>query len=496
MKKQIVSLIVLSVFLLVALTTFTSALEINVSLVGNPGPFLDLATNNTVNISVTAMGENITKVTLSYQTDVSQNDPDNYMAGTNGTSATNVTFANSSAGSPTRTVNITFINTTVAGFINNQSERFFWIDVGARRRYFTGAFLTLTVNVTYISGETNQTTFSYQPAFAFTGTILNETGCATCYQNYTNVTIYGVTQGMNSPPTSTELASALTNASGYFRLNRINMSSAYNGYKLKMIYYNDSGRATKVGSNMPEFPAMMFYGGSSEVEEGGERPMDMSLNGASFYLQPAATINLTANNGTDAVSFGYELIDQALGFPIESNVQSKVYNATIVVPAGRAYTVSMYRMFGMPGSSLGYFNNQEACGGTDFMNDTDCPAPPKSNRIGLVNSTQLVNVNMNLSVRKANVEGCINIASGANNTLVNITNVQIKMMPWEGFVPPRSGDDGSINITSEAQMNYTVTSCFAYYNFSLLSDTGYFLEFYAKNASNDAGNPGSANNLL
>lgn len=495
-KKRVVALTGLSVFLLIALVGFASALDINATLVGNSRVFLDLATNNTINISITAMGENITKVILTYQTDISQNDPDNFMAETNGTSATNLSFFNSSITViNTKTVNLTFKNTSTSGFINNQSEKFFWIDLGARRRYFSGAFLTLTVNVTYISGETNQTTFSFQPAFAFAGTILNETGCATCYQNYTNVTIYGVIQGFNGPPTNDELASALTNASGYFRLNRINMSSTYNGYKLKMIYYNDSGTATKVGSNMPEFPAMMFYGGDAGAGVGEERPMDMSLNGASFYLQPAATINLTANNGTDAVSFGYELIDQALGFPIESNVQGKVYNATIVVPAGRSYTVSMYRMFGFPGGQ-GYVNNYAACGGTDFMNDTDCPTPPKSNRIGLVNSTQVVRADINLSVRKANVEGCINIASGANNTLVNITNVQIKMMPWEGFVPPRSGDDGSINISAVAQMNYTIDNCFAYYNFSLLSDTGYFLEFYAKNASTEDQSPGSANNLV
>ncbi|MEK6818475.1 MAG: hypothetical protein AABY10_00920, partial [Nanoarchaeota archaeon] len=88
---------------------------------------------------------------------------------------------------------------------------------------------------------------------------------------------------------------------------------------------------------------------------------------------------------------------------------------------------------------------------------------------------------------------------GSNNTGINLTAISIKMLPWTSasgsFVPPRSGDDGTINISSPDQFNKSYPGCLAYYNISLLNNTGYMLEMYAKNSSNEAGNPGNANNL-
>jgi hypothetical protein len=493
MKKKFL-LFILILFSIFSAFSFSSAAEIsNFSLNGNT--FLNLAINNTINITIGAVAGNISNITFFYLTDVSQNNPDLFIAGSNITTATGFNFINSSSGSPTLRVIATFLNTSASGFINNGTTQTFSIDVVARRVFFTpGALLSLVVTSTSIYGTSNTTTYNFQPAFAFSGFILNETGCSDCWQNNTNVTIYGVINNNNGPPTNLALASTLTNASGYFILSKVNGSNSFSGYQLKTLWYNSSGTATKVGSIMPTFPSMMFYGGG----DGGG--FDMSLNGGTFYLQPATTINLWATNGTTMASFGYELIDQALGFPVESNVLSKINTTAVVVPANRGYTVSFFRMFGFPGSSTGYINDQIACASTaDFMNDTTCPAPPKTFSINATTASSgaVITINQSLIIRKVDVRGCINPTQNSNNSNINITFLNLKMVPWTtstgSFVPPRSGNDGSINLTTN--INYSYPGCFAYYNISLLNQTNYMLEFYAKNASTESGNPGSANNL-
>src|SRR3989338_2560113 len=494
-----------SIVFILAIAGFASAMNANFT-INNPSSFYNFGQNDTFNFSIGAMTENITHVVILFtSTDA---DPDIFVVDGNGTTASNITFRNASsdAGAST-TINLTFENTTAAGIIPNGTTRNFWITV--RSRSNSQSAIAFTINTTGITGATNlivTSSLQFYPAFAFTGYVRNETGCSTCWQNGTNVTIYGITRDpTGGPSTSAALSSTMTNLSGYFRLANVNASPNFQGYQLKTIFYNVSGLATKTGMPLPEFPSFMYYN-SRGGGEGGEEMFDMTLNGGTFYLQPGFTINLTATNGTSNVSFGYEVIDNALGFPVESQFQKKTYNEVIVLPANRAYTISFFRMFSFPGSSFGYLMDPTACdmnnlSRRDNMYDSTCPAPPKAynNNKSTAVGGAVIQTNQSLVMRKTTIHGCINVQAGANNSDINITSISIKMLPWTtdtgSFVPPRSGDDGSINLTRD--INITYPGCFAYYNFSLLNQTGYMLEFYAGNASlgNASANPAAANNL-
>src|SRR3989344_3603411 len=414
-----------SIVFILAIAGFASAMNANFT-INNPSSFYNFGQNDTFNFSIGAMTENITHVVILFtSTDA---DPDIFVVDGNGTTASNITFRNASsdAGAST-TINLTFENTTAAGIIPNGTTRNFWITV--RSRSNSQSAMAFTINTTGITGATNLSVTSslqFYPAFAFTGYVRNETGCSTCWQNGTNVTIYGITRDPTGGPSTSA--------------------------------------------------ALSF------------------------------TMNLTATNGPSNVSFGYEVIDNALGFPVESQFQKKTYNEVIVLPANRAYTISFFRMFSFPGSSFGYLMDPTACdmnnlSRRDNMNDSTCPAPPKAYNINKSTAVggAVIQTNQSLVMRKTTIHGCINVQAGANNSDINITSISIKMLPWTtdtgSFVPPRSGDDGSINLTRD--INITYPGCFAYYNFSLLNQTGYMLEFYAGNASlgNASANPAAANNL-
>ncbi|PIN93640.1 hypothetical protein COU61_00720, partial [Candidatus Pacearchaeota archaeon CG10_big_fil_rev_8_21_14_0_10_35_13] len=488
---------------MVTMGGYASALNTNFTIAGSDGAYLNLANNNTINITVGAVEGNITNITFTYSIATSGSPTDLYINNSNGSSLTNILFYDRTAypGAGTRYYNLTFNNNSGGTLIVNGTSQSFWFDVAVRNIFMgEGALLGLTVNASNSSGYGNVTTINFYPSFTFTGYIVNETGCATCWQNNTNVTIYGVTMQPNSPPTSTLLARAQTNNSGFFRLNYVNASASFNGFKLKTIYYNASGRATKVGMNMPEFPSFLYYGGMGGIGKEGEN-FDMSLNGATFYLQEATTINITAHNGSLMQKFGYELIDQALGFPIESQSTTSVISGEVVVPANRGYVVSFFRMPAFPGSSVGFTMDPSVCV-DNFMNDTYCPAPPRSYAINAANATagNVTTINQSLMMTRVNVYGCITPNTGANNSAINITSILIKMLPWTtdagSFVPPNDADDGTINVTND--INYTATNLgctYASYNLSLLNDTGYMIEFYAKNGTNESSNPGNANNL-
>src|SRR3989344_2365150 len=510
------------VFVVVLSLQIASALEFaNFTLVTNQ--FVNLGENNTVTISVMSNNEtqNITEVKFMFWGSVTGGAiPEVFFSGSNWTvsgnssdpDVGNLTFTNVSwDNGNVRNTNLTFTNLSASGIVRQFTTLNFSFNVTTRGS-FTGSSLTTFFNVnvtaTGVGGATakNSSAFRFSPGFAFTGFILNETGCALCWQNYTNVTIYGVQWGTNGPPTSTALASTLSNTSGFFRLSGINFSSeGFNGYRLKMIYFNGTasspGNATKIGTSIPDFPAFMFYGMKSNFGE--SEAFDMSLNKATFYLQPAGTLNFTATNITSLVSFGYEVIDQALGYPVESSVLSSVTSAAIVVPANRGYTVSFFRSPRWPGSTAGYLNDPATCYnsgvGVDFMNASTCPAPPRSYSISNLNASQVLTFNQSLVVRKVNVYGCINPDVGANNSAVNITMVSLKLVPWTtsagSFIPPRSGDDGTLNISNPLQLNTTYPGCLGFYNFSLLNETNYMMEVYAKNATNESSHPGTANNL-
>jgi hypothetical protein len=273
--------------------------------------------------------------------------------------------------------------------------------------------------------------------------------------------------------------SVLSDENGIFNLESINGSAS--NYKLKLVYYNSSGIATKVGVSLPPFPAEIYYPAS--VKPGTlEFMKPPSLNGTTFYLQGAATLNITATNGSDSQKFGYEIIDKASGFPIESSIQNSVRSKEVVVPIGRDYTVMTLRD---PSSFTSY---PIICDG-NFMNDTACPTPPQSNSsLGSLVQGQVLDVIMDLRTTDARLEGCIFVHG--NSSEINITKIIPKLIPWPGFVPPMSADDGSINVSADVNYTYDCgTDGIGFYNISLMGSTSgvdYLIEFYGKNGSTDA----------
>lgn len=452
-------------------TNHTSTMERHLSTAGS---------TNRVNWSITADNDNISRVTFRVYGALLL-DGDVFIAGSNGTSvaAANVSFSNeSSPGGDTFTV--TFVNITSNPLILKGTTQSFWFNVYSRTQV-TGNGFNVTVNATSQRGYVNSTTLTYPFTFRFSGYAKNETGG---FQNATNVSIYDFAEGQNGPPTETLIASTLTDESGSFTLSGMNAGSN-KMYKIKLIYYNESNptQALKVGSILPQFPGEMFY---PRIFPEGEEPAfnymkPPVLNGTTFYLGPAATINVSANNGTDVQRFGYMLMEQSTGFPIESNAMTNVTNIQIVVPTDRTYSLMLLR-------SNSQFAMGSFCDG-NFMNDTACMTPPKSN--STLNPTSLgqnINVAIDMRISRVQMYGCINVL-GNTTPILNVTAILPKMTPWSGFVPPSRPDTQDINLSSGLQLNFSDARCsgkMAWYNISLLN-SNYLVEFHARNNTIGAG---------
>ncbi len=438
--------------------------------------------NTRINITINAesgINSNISQIVISMDSGQS------FIAGSNTTSASNTFFSNTSNA-------LIWSNTSASG-VQESSTNSFLFNISAQRH----GQAQITVNATKLDGTSNITTFTFIVNFEFSGYVKNETAGNV---SGANVTAYQFVFGQNGPPTETAVASILTSSDGSFNLRSINGSdnSGQIMYTFKIIFRNESdgGNAKKVSSILPPFPANMYY---PQVFQGGEPQFDFMkppvLNGSTFYLQAATTLRLNATNGTVGQKFGYMIMDQLVGFPIASNIQASINTVDIVVPTGRNYTVMYMRN---PSQFTPDFGPGRPCDGR-FMNDTLCPSPPISNSsLGSLTEGGVIQVIQDLSITQVRLTGCVNIASGVNNSAVNITNLIPRLMPWTGFVPPIDADMGDINLTRD--INYSsLTGCsFAFYNISIMGSASgipWLIEFYAKANSSEADNPSGTNVL-
>ena len=426
--------------------------------------YINRTANTLINFNITNTGNtNITQVLILLPQGAT------FYAGSNGTTNETALFSNTTLGG---FVYLNWTNTTSAGFQGNNS---FWFNVSLT----TAGDNIFTVTTNSTTKITNNSAVSVTVNFAFSGYVRNETGGL---QNLTNVTMYQFVMGQNGPPTERAVASVIAN--GTFNFTSINSSAQQ--FILKMIFYNSSGIATKVGSVLPAFPAMMYYPQSADF--------DMSLDNSTFYLVTAATLRLNATNSSTGQKFGYEVIDQKVGFPVVSNVKGGVSTIDVIVPTGKAYTVMFLREFSQ-------FQMSPNCN-TAFMNDSDCPAPPRSNStLPTLTEGKIVQVIQDLSVTNIRLIGCIRIAQGHNSTSLisyNITNLVPKLQPWAGFIPPVKADKGDINLTLDINYSFAAhPECnrtlsekgIAWYNISLMGGVSYMIEVYAKNDSGE-GNAG------
>jgi len=486
MKKRGVIFILLALSFILLSLNFVAAVNTNTVLrspiyINNT---LSAQINITVNQSTAGNIINITKVVFIIPSSAlytySSNETETFAG------ALSVNFTNSTVGSFTYLV---FTNETADFLIANRSNATFLFNITP----IMAGPLPIIINVSGTDGlgAANFTTIMMYANFAFEGYTKNETGGL---QNDTNVSIYGFAQGQGVPPTETFLASKLTDEGGKFNFSSINGS--FNQYKLKIGYYSAYGlgsqnitNVTKVSTILPPLPIMMFYpaAGIENIASAFMRPP--TLNATTFYLEPGAPLNITAvgNHSIEYVTFGYEIMEQTTGFPIESNIMAQVRETYVAVPLNRNYTVMVLR-----GTNYSDALGPTICNGT-FMNDTDCSTPPKSNATIRPTVAGLqVNIQLNLSSSRYSLSGCINVIGNTTN-MTNITAVIPRLLPWAGFVPPVK-DNNVINVTNKLVINVSnITGVggaiignivcpgkFAAYNISLISGD-YLIEFYANN---------------
>lgn len=298
-----------------------------------------------------------------------------------------------------------------------------------------------------------------------------------------NVSVYRYILQQSGPPVEQYVTSNLTNASGtsgFFTIYDANVSSVSGQQLLFKVYFtlnNSAGNATHTGPTLPPFPRQMVF---KEIPGQQVPPGMPGINGSTIYLQNASTIRLAAINSTDdRINFGYEVIDQALGFAIRSCVQCNVASADIVVPRDRNYTVMVLR-------DPQTFTLSDDCY-TGLMNQTDCPSPPISNGTiynSLLDAAEeyVLNVTVNMSYSNYYLTGYINVSDGQNSSFVNASKFVLKLVPWPGFVPPMSAEIETFNISKHFNFTKGAEEGFiTFYNISVMgSDAGieYFIEFY------------------
>jgi hypothetical protein len=329
------------------------------------------------------------------------------------------------------------------------------------------------------------------------------------HANYTsnasgaNVSIYEFIMSQQGPPTERIVKSTTAGAGGNFTLSDIPSNTSSQGfggggsqtiYKMTVLYTDPTtGLVTEVGPTLPPLP---------------REALVWAMNGGTFYLQNATTIQLyaynndtisgapaTITNNLTKMQFGYMVMDQALGFPIASNMQTGVYTVNITVPSSRNYTVMFVRdpfSFGMQG---------DVCQGPGMMNATDCPSPPMSIGIttAMQNSTEnngtaqetstlnytgnLVTVNKSLAFAEYNLTGCLNVVG--NTSDVNVLDITSKMIPWTGFMPPIQGEVSDFDAMDATDLQPGVLGCgLGRFNLTVMGSSAgieWFIEAYAQN---------------
>ncbi|MEA3379073.1 MAG: PGF-pre-PGF domain-containing protein [Nanoarchaeota archaeon] len=369
--------------------------------------------------------------------------------------------------------------------------------VNSTDAYFIKCYATDLSNVKYTLYNMSSSFNAFTVAVRnFAGTVKNETAALI---EKANVSMYKVILSSTGPPTEELLSSTTTNANGIFTFTDLNISTRcptstvnYPGlntacltemYKVR-IKYNTTANVTHTGPITPAFPKAMVFGfeGSKGGMEGNAIPP--SLNGSTFYLQPATTLRLYAHNGTKgSIGFGYEIIDQNLGFPIETNIRrSSASSIDVVVPLGRNYTVMMLR------DPL-VFSSGAECADSGMPSDK-CPSPPQSESVTITSADNgtIIDVNKSLHYSEYRMYGCIDVTG--NTSAVNVTQIVQKLVPWQGFIPPMDAKISNINLSDNATLNYSDARCigggFAFYNISVMGSTSgidYLMEFYAANQS-------------
>lgn len=285
-----------------------------------------------------------------------------------------------------------------------------------------------------------------------------------------NITAYNMSFGSTGGKALTYLNSTFTNTTtGNFSLAIRSLGDAASDcsqmYVFTVFYYNTS-QSTNPGTWVveemgPSFPLLP------------KPAITRFFDNSTIYLQPAATINLTASNSSHIIGFNYAIFDDTLGYPVAESFDSKVFNATAVLLRSRNYTVMMMAT-------------------PDFAdpNSFDTAAPPQSvaiNNISLYNGTNyVIQVNKSLAYSQFTLDG--NISVVGNTTPVNVSNILVKLS-FGGMMPPNSvlSLPGGISISNlSSVLSGSSGSVIANYSTIVMgsgSGIDQVLEFFASNTT-------------
>ncbi len=301
-------------------------------------------------------------------------------------------------------------------------------------------------------------------SFVLHGTVLNSsfhnaTTNATQWNASVNVSVYNMTFSNFGEPQKTFVNyTTTTTMNGSFSIG-ISSGSCAAMYTITTVAYNvSSWNAWEIGPSLPPLPAIALL---------------TFFDNSTIYLQPAATLNITAYNLTDAnpynnISFNYVLFDDSLGFPLAENFQTLAWNASVVVPRSKNYTIMMMR------------SHQQG-----QQNPFSTALPPQSFRLQNIsnysNSEYRIAIDKNLSFDMFTISG--NISIEGNSTPVNVSQILVKL-GIAGMVPPNS----DVNIPGGTVINQTSggEQHVANYSISTMgSSSGIYqiLEFYGANST-------------
>ncbi|MBI5148524.1 PGF-pre-PGF domain-containing protein [Candidatus Pacearchaeota archaeon] len=295
----------------------------------------------------------------------------------------------------------------------------------------TGKYLYYCTVTDNASNKANSTIEPFEiTAWDVGGSVQNST-----YNNETgvNVSIYEFVMASGGPPTEVLINSINSSATlGLFNLteirgNQSKPSGAAPGagnystqYKIKLLYYTNMTSTNITVTEMgPFFPPMP------------KEPILFGMNNSVFYTKDAVSFRLCAFNDSNAsggyeAGFNYEISDDSLGYGVAySAPQNVTCNTTIAVPQNRSYTISFMRI-------PNFFNGTQG-------NASAPPTPPQS--IQFTNLTsyskgKIIDVMKNLSVSLYFVNITVNFTG--NNTVLNISNVSVYLVPHTGFITPNS----------------------------------------------------------
>ncbi|MBI2143429.1 PGF-pre-PGF domain-containing protein [Candidatus Woesearchaeota archaeon] len=326
-------------------------------------------------------------------------------------------------------------------------------------------------------------------SFLLRGTVMNSsfmeatTNVSGLLNRSVNISVYNMSFGSFGGKSLSYVNSTFTNATtgnfslGIRTLGDPNANAAANTqvdcgqiYLIKVFYYNTSQSSnpnTWVVEEMgPAFPVVP------------KPALTRFFDNSTIYLQPAATINITAVNQSHNISFNYAIFDDTLGYPVAESFDSKLFNATAVLLRSRNYTIMMMVT-------------------PDFTNpgDFSTAAPPQSvaiNNISLYNGTNyVVQINKNLSFSQFTIAG--NISVVGNTTPVNVSNILVKLS-FGGMLPPNSvlSLPNGISISNlSSVLSSSSGSMIANYTTVVMgsgSGIDQVLEFFASNTTSSANN--------